>query len=586
MITIIKQILYVLNKKQKWQLFVVAWLTFFAGIFELLSVSAILPFVESLVEPDKILNEWYMKAIYELLGLKSIEQFVIVMLLGLILLFIIKNVYVIWVYKIQYRFTYNNKCKTTVELMNAYMKKPYLFFVGYDTSALMRDIRNDPASFYTAVLQLMHLFTEGIVCFLLFIYLFYKDKSITLAVVFAVGCFGFLFIKVVRKKVKEYGDESREINRKIDELVLQAFGGIKEIKVMNKEPFFENKYEQENVDLAVNNNKYVTFELLPKNMMECMTMTALLAVVGIKVYRGVDMAYFIPTISVFAMAAFRIMPSASRVVNSLNTLTYYKAAVDAVYHTFKRLKEPDKTEILVETGNVTRIEGNIELRNVYFKYPEGNKYILNGADLLIKKNTSVAFIGPSGEGKTTLIDTILGILPIESGNILIGQSDLKDNVRGWQKNIGYIPQNIYLTNSTIRENIAFGINPEDIDEEAVNRAVKNAQLEQLITELPNGLDTEIGERGIRLSGGQRQRIGIARALYTNPDVLVLDEATSALDNETEAAIMDAINALQGNKTILIIAHRLSTVRQCDAIYEVKEGKVEVCNKDELYSNEV
>ena len=584
MIKIIKQILYVLNKRQKWHLFVVAWLTFFAGIFELLSVSAILPFVESLVEPDKILDEWYMKAIYDFLGLKSIQQFVIVMLIGLISLFVIKNVYVIMVYKIQYRFTYNNKCKTTVELMNAYMKKPYLFFVGYDTSALMRDVRNDPASFYTAVLQLMHLFTEGIVCFLLFIYLFYKDKSITIAVVFAVSCFGFLFVRVVRRKVKEYGDESREINRRIDELVLQAFGGIKEIKVMNKEPFFENKYKQENIDLAVNNNKYVTFELLPKNMMECMTMTALLAVVGIKVYRGVDMAYFIPTISVFAMAAFRIMPSASRVVNSLNTLTYYKAAVDAVYHTFKRLRDADEVEVF-EEESTTKVEGDIELRNVYFKYPEGNKYILNDSNLLIKRNTSVAFIGPSGEGKTTLIDTILGILPIESGNILIGESELKDNVRGWQKNIGYIPQNIYLTNSTIRENIAFGIKTEDIDEEAVNRAVKNAQLEHLIIELPDGLDTEIGERGIRLSGGQRQRIGIARALYTNPAVLVLDEATSALDNETEAAIMDAINALQGNKTILIIAHRLSTVRQCDEIYEVKDGKVLLCNKDELYGDE-
>lgn len=584
MVRIIKQILYVLNKKQKWQLFLVAWLTFFAGIFELLSVSAILPFVESLVEPDKILNKWYMKAFYDLLELKSVEQFVIVMLIGLIVIYIFKNIYVIAVYKIQYRFTYNNKCKTTVELMNAYMRKPYLFFVGYDTSALMRDVRNDPASFYTAVLQLMHLFTEGIVCFLIFIYLFYKDKSITLAVVLAVGCFGFLFVRVVRKKVKKYGDESREINRKIDELVLQAFGGIKEIKVMNKEPFYENKYKQENVDLAVNNNKYVTFELLPKNMMECMTMTALLAVVGIKIYRGVDMAYFIPTISVFAMAAFRIMPSASRVVNSLNTLTYYKAAVDAVYHTFKRLR--DAAEIVEpEEDSSSKMEGNIELCNVYFKYPEGNKYILNDASLFIKKNTSVAFIGPSGEGKTTLIDTILGILPIESGSILIGESDLKGNVRGWQKNIGYIPQNIYLTNSTIRENIAFGIKAEDIDEEAVNRAVKNAQLDHLIHELPNGLDTEIGERGVRLSGGQRQRIGIARALYTNPAVLVLDEATSALDNETEAAIMDAINALQGNKTILIIAHRLSTVRQCDEIYEVKDGKVVLCNKEELYGNE-
>lgn len=584
MIRIIKQILYVLNKKQKWYLFLVAWLTFFAGIFELLSVSAILPFVESLVEPGKILDKWYMKVIYESLGITSEERFVIVMLIGLILLYIFKNVYVILVYKIQYRFTYNNKCKTTVELMNAYMRKPYLFFVGYDTSALMRDVRNDPASFYTAVLQLMHLFTEGIVCFLIFIYLFYKDKSITIAVVLAVGCFGFLFVRVVRKKVKKYGDESREINRKIDELVLQAFGGIKEIKVMNKEPFYENKYKQENVDLAVNNNKYVTFELLPKNMMECMTMTALLAVVGIKIYRGVDMTYFIPTISVFAMAAFRIMPSASRVVNSLNTLTYYKAAVDAVYHTFKRLRDADEI-VVPEEDNSSKVEGNIELRNVYFKYPEGNKYILNDASLFIKKNTSVAFIGPSGEGKTTLIDTILGILPIESGSILIGESDLKGNVRGWQKNIGYIPQNIYLTNNTIRENIAFGIKAEDIDEEAVNRAIKNAQLENLINELPNGLDTEIGERGIRLSGGQRQRIGIARALYTNPAVLVLDEATSALDNETEAAIMDAINALQGNKTILIIAHRLSTVRQCDEIYEVKDGKVVLCNKDELYGNE-
>ena len=307
--------------------------------------------------------------------------------------------------------------------------------------------------------------------------------------------------------------------------------------------------------------------------MEMVFVAAILAVIIVKLLNGTQSAYFVSTLSVFAIAAFRLMPSMNRITNYMSVLMFTKGSVEKVYHDLQEVERLEKNKP-VETADVSlELKKEIQIRNLSFRYPDASENVLENISFTIPKNRSIAFIGPSGAGKTTLADIILGVLEPTAGQICVDGIDIQNCMSAWHKNIGYIPQSIYLMDASIRENVAFGIPEEQIDETCLRRALEEAQLKEFVDSLPEGLDTVIGESGVRLSGGQRQRIGIARALYNDPDVLVLDEATSALDNETEKAVMDAIDRLAGNKTLIIIAHRLTTITNCDVIYEVKDRQI-------------
>ena len=313
--------------------------------------------------------------------------------------------------------------------------------------------------------------------------------------------------------------------------------------------------------------------MIPKPVMETISISGLLLIVCVKVALGTEALSFIPTISVFAVAAFRMLPSANRIAEYLSRIMFSKAAIDAIYHDLKeidRLMESMKT--IKDTEKIL-FQKEIRVDNITFSYPNTEKHVFSHASLTIPKNKSVAFIGPSGQGKTTLADIILGLLEPQEGSVLVDGTDIRRGMHAWNKKLGYIPQTISLLDASIRDNILFGIEKEKVNEERLQEAIKEAQLKEFIDTLEEGLDTVIGEGGVRLSGGQRQRIGIARALYHNPEVLVLDEATSALDNDTEAAVMEAIDYLAGSKTLIIIAHRLSTIQNCDLVYKIEEGAV-------------
>ena len=314
--------------------------------------------------------------------------------------------------------------------------------------------------------------------------------------------------------------------------------------------------------------------MIPKPIMETLCITAVMLAIILKLLNGAEGTRFITTISAFAVAAFRLLPSFNRITNYVSVILFNFPAFEAVYHDLKKIDEISKSNYgIVEKGEeILPLNDCIRMKDVSYKYPSGENFVLKNVNVEIKKNESVALIGPSGAGKTTLADLILGALEPTEGAIYIDETNAFEHLWAWQKNVGYIPQNIYLMDDTIRNNIIYGAET-DIDDERLMRAVEEAQLKEFVETLSEGLDTEIGERGIRLSGGQRQRIGIARALYTNPQVLVLDEATSALDNDTEKAVMEAIDCLAGTKTLIIIAHRLSTVENCDIKYEVKDGGV-------------
>lgn len=395
-----------------------------------------------------------------------------------------------------------------------------------------------------------------------------------MGVTMLLALFALGFVKIFREKLKKIGAENRKYNAEMNKWLLQGIGGIKEIKIMNREQFFCEQYDEAYSRYAECQRKFSLLGILPRPVMEMFSVSGLLLVVAFKLSQGVQTTYFVTTLSVFAVAAFRMLPSFNRITNNLNGIMFGKVSVDKVYEDLKqveillkKMRERDSERVDISFQN------KITVRNVTFSYPKAEKPVLENVGLEIPKNSSVAFIGTSGSGKTTLADLILGVLEPDEGQICVDGKDVWKHMKGWQKKLGYIPQMIYIMDDTLKRNITISLSENEINEKKLWRAIEEAQLKDFVQSLENGVNTVIGENGMRLSGGQRQRIGIARALYRDPEILVLDEATSALDNETEAAIMDAIKNLSGSKTLIIIAHRLTTVKDCDIIYKVDNKKV-------------
>lgn len=570
----LRKINYIFSKRQKFNLLLLFIAIAIGAFWELLGVTAILPFVNIVVDPSSIHTTKYLNWIYCFLNIKSDKEFMIVAAIFLMIIYIIKNIYISFMYNLQYRFTYNNQRRLSNRLLDCYMKQPYLFHLSHNSSELMRNVGSDVTMFFQALLSFLQIATEGCVCVVLAVVLFIMDKTITVGVTVMLIIFGFVFYKGFRRNLEHYADESRYHTAQLTKWLQQAFGGMKEIKIAGKENFFIDNYDLDYEGFATSQQKYMFAQIAPRPVMETLCVCGLLGVVAFKLYIGTASGYFIPTLSVFAIAAFRLLPSFNRITSSMTVIMFNKVAVEAVYCDLKGIEEL-QTKQNRYRDDIKKLEYKctIDINNLFFRYPNIEEYVLEDISVTIPKNKSVALIGPSGAGKTTLADIILGVLQPENGSVEVDGVDIFENLDAWHKTVGYIPQAIYLMDDTIRNNIAFGIETDKIDEDKLWKSLGDAQLKQFVMNLDNGIDTVIGERGIRLSGGQRQRIGIARALYGNPDVLVLDEATSALDNDTETAVMEAIDNFAGSKTLIIIAHRLSTIKNCEIVYEVKNGKV-------------
>lgn len=569
----IKQFRYIFNRKQKAGLLLLLIAIIVGTFLELAGVTAIMPFIDVVMNPETIDRKWYLKIPYESLNFQNTTVFIIFVAVVLIAVYILKNVYLCFMYYAQYRFTYDNRRKVATRMLNAYLKQPYSYHRIHPSSELMRNISTDTERMFDCVLSILQLFTEGCVCVVLVVYLFIMDKSITIGVGAILSLFLLVFYRGFKKYLNHVGNENRKYAARITQWLQQSFGGIKEAKILEREDYFLNQFDYNYKKSASYDRKYRFLQVAPRPIMEMVFVAAILAVIIVKLLNGTQSAYFVSTLSVFAIAAFRLMPSMNRITNYMGVLMFTKGSVEKVYHDLQEVERLEKNKP-VETADVSlELKKEIQIRNLSFRYPDASENVLENISFTIPKNRSIAFIGPSGAGKTTLADIILGVLEPTAGQICVDGIDIQNCMSAWHKNIGYIPQSIYLMDASIRENVAFGIPEEQIDETCLRRALEEAQLKEFVDSLPEGLDTVIGESGVRLSGGQRQRIGIARALYNDPDVLVLDEATSALDNETEKAVMDAIDRLAGNKTLIIIAHRLTTITNCDVIYEVKDRQI-------------
>lgn len=576
----IKQMWYIFENKQKMKAIQLLVLILIGTIFETLGVTAIVPFISAVIYADSLLEKQIVKYIFELLNLKTVEELIILLAIMLIVIYIIKNLYLVWVYRVQFHFVFDNQRKLSNKLLSCYMHQPYEFHLQHNSSELLQNIFNDVDTFYLTVMYLITVVTDACVCIALGVLLFFTDKSITLGVMVLLGIFILTFYRWYKKENNRLGVQRRIYSQKSIQSIQQALGGIKEIKVLGQEEYFRRAYDSSYFLMLEAKRKVNTYSMMPKPLMEAMCVMALMIVVAIKIVRGVDVEYFIPTLSVFALAVIRILPSSSRLTSNVSNVIYGKPTVEVIYNDIKNvealMEEYEKKKCINDEEMV--FEKEIEVKDLVFYYENNERCILDSVNLLIPRNSSIALVGPSGSGKTTLADTILGVLEYQSGKILVDGVDIQSNLSGWREKLGYIPQNIYITDDTIRRNIAFAIDDDKIDDKRVWKALEEAHLHTFVRELEHGLDTIIGEQGARISGGQRQRIGIARALYHNPDVLVLDEATSALDNDTEQAIMESIDALSGKKTLIIIAHRLSTIKNCDYVYTVENGKVTLQKK--------
>ena len=460
------------------------------------------------------------------------------------------------------------------------MKEPYTFHLNKNVAELQRSMQEDTDLFAKAIIHILELVAEICVCAVMGIYLFIVSQSITLIIVLLlILCLG-MFVYISKKFSQDLGKRSQVYKANIYKWMNQAIGGIKEIKVLNREQFFVDSYDSYFRKYIYGLRISTLIRILPKYAIETVCMTGLLAAVILKLFMGQkDIVEFIPQLAVFAVASFRLLPSVGRINEHVATVLYAFPSIDLIYHDLKAVEEiPEKAQ--EETGE-WKFRSLLKVKNISYHYPDSEENVLEGVNFEIERGSSVAFVGQSGAGKTTMVDIILGLLNPQYGKITADGMNIEKNISVWQREIGYIPQTIYLSDDTIRNNIAFGVAEEDIDEEAVWEAVNKAQLAEFIEGLPEGLDTFVGDRGVRLSGGQRQRIGIARALYHDPEILVLDEATSALDNETETAVMEAIDHLKGVKTMIIIAHRLTTIRNVDKVYEVQNHKVLERDKEEV-----
>ena len=569
----IKKAFSVFNKKQRWKLVWMVIIILFGSLGELLGVTAILPFINVALNPDSIFENEIMATVYQLLKLNTANDFLLLMGILLIVIYVVKNLYIIYMNNHMYKFSYRCQKELASRLLVSYMKQPYSYFLTHNSADFIRNLNHDTILFFESVIAALQLFAEVLICLLLGVTLLVLEPTLILGVGAILGLFIVTVYRSLKQKLEKKGKECRGHRAELNKWVLQATGGIKETKILGKEPFFIEQYEGVYEYFAEDYRRYKMYSFLPKPLMEALCVCALLLIVVIKIVSGTDMTQFIPVLSVFAVAIFRMLPSFNRITSYVSLIMFNRASVDAICKDLEEIENDDRIQFESEDVEALPFAEAIKLKDITFGYPESDTNVIENANLVIPKGKSVAFVGPSGAGKTTLADIILGVLKADSGQILVDNMPIDAMSRSWHKKVGYIPQNIFLMDDTIRNNIAFGIPRDKISDEQIKEALDGAQLKEFIETLPEGLDTVIGEAGVRLSGGQRQRIGIARALYANPEILVLDEATSALDNDTEKAVMDAIDKLAGTKTLLIIAHRLTTIKNCDIVYEIKDKQV-------------
>ncbi len=575
---IFQKMMVLLDARQKRQMVGIVILMLIGGVLESVGISLIAPVMEIVLQPEAVDQKPYLHFLYTFFHLRSTEQLAGLIMVALVLVFVIKNIFLYFMNVVQLRFVYTNQFATSRRMMINFMKRPYEYYLNADTSVIQRNITSDVNNMYGLILSVLQLTSEVIVFVCLVVILLSQDAQMTIFIAGLLIVVLMMIKYVIKPVMQRAGRENQDYYSGLYKWIEESVTGIKEIKIAGRENYFINGYADCGAGYVNAVQKYNLYNSTPRLLIETVAIAGMIGYMLFLMQTGVSIRQVAPSLSVLALAAARLLPSANRINTYTTSIAYFEPFfMNVSDHLQAEIHDEDMMydEHVYrkrETVEKLPLHREISLENISYKYPNTDVFILKEANLKIPVGKSVGIVGTSGAGKTTIVDVMLGLLAPAEGRILADGVEVRAHYKEWLKNIGYIPQTIFMLDSTIRKNVAFGVPDDEIEEERVWAALKEAQLDTYIRSLPDGLDTSIGERGIRLSGGQRQRIGIARALYEDPEVMVLDEATSALDGETEAAIMESINRLHGKKTLVIIAHRLTTIEKCDLVYRVGEQK--------------
>lgn len=555
-----------------------------ASLFEMMGMGLIVPFIGLVTNPEMIIENKILNSMFQILSLSSANSFIIMFAFILVITYILKNIFLLFFYSFQYKLIYQNRVNLSERLFKEYLKKPYAYQLQTNSSEMVTNVNHEVSRLFNGVLiPLLFLISEiiialGIVSLLLFVSPL-PTISLALLLTISIG----IFLTIFKNKLEQAGRYEQDSISQMTKWINQGLGAIKIVKVNGKESFFLEQFKKHS-EVFVEALRYIqVLNQVPRLFIETIIVTAILFVmVMLLVINGKDLSVLLTTMALFSMSTFRLMPSSTKIVSSLSSIRYNYSALEIIYNDLMSMeKASDEFASFKQSEGLPEkyFSNEIKVDRLYFTYTEANEPCIKGISMTIPIGQSVALVGKSGSGKTTLVDLMLGLHLPDSGSIFVDGKNLADILPIWKNKVGYIPQSIYLSDDSILRNVAFGIDDRLIDVEQVWKALETAQLKEFVEKLPNQLETSVGEQGVRLSGGQRQRIGIARALYHNPEIIFLDEATSALDNDTEKEIMKAIDSLKGEKTLIIIAHRLTTIEKCDHIFEIEDGQVKVV-KDE------
>ncbi len=579
------QLMQILNKKQKRQAVGVAFMSMIVAMLETLGISVVIPFILAMLQPETLMSYDVIARVMDLLGMSGSRD-VLILTAGLIIfVYLFKNLFILLFNFIQSNFRNALERDLSVLMLKSYIYKPYSYHLNTNSAEIMRGITGDISSVATIVDGYCSLMTEGLTCILIGVVLVLMNPFMALSLLALTGLTALLIVLGLRKKTADCGKGCREAFARRYQYAYQTINGIKEIDVMKRQENFLDYYRSASEKACRYNTKYLWISKFPSRAIEVIFISGLLGLVCIMLGKNTDMTVLVAQFGALAVASVRILPSVSTLAGSLTSLVYNRPALESAYTNIQsaRTQIQEQSIPVTATADSKAFLKELDISHISWQYTESLPLVLKDLSLQIHRGESVGLIGESGAGKTTLADIMLGLFHPQKGTIKVDGKDIFEPATNWSKMIGYVPQSVFLIDDTVRNNILFGIPQKDADEERIMEAVRQAQLTHMVEELPKGLNTVLGERGVKISGGQRQRIAIARALYYNPDILVLDEATSALDTETETAVMESIEALQGHKTLIIVAHRLTTIAKCDKIYEVKNGQAIERAKEELFS---
>lgn len=590
--TMYRQLLGILDKKQKIKGMILIVLLIVVSLLETLGISVVIPFIIAMLNPETLLKNRYIKSVTVFLRISDYKNILLLVTLCIIGVYVVKNALILLVnyYQADYRNTLEKDL--SIKMLSSYMKRPYVFFLDTNSADILRDIINDITNVAIVLDSYSSLLAEGLTCLFIGIFLISMNPFLAFSLMGVTVLAAMGIVLCFKKKTGECGEKTREAFSERYQSVYQTITGVKEITVMQRRENFVRQFAQASEKACRYNTSYLCIQKAPNRLVETIFIGSMLLLVCVNVRGGNVSVDYISSLGTMAVAAVRILPSISNLTNSMNSLVFSRIALDEAYQNITAAGRTNEENEMIQETDINQISDQytlafnegIFIEHIKWQYKENLPWVIDDLSLKIRKGEAIAFIGESGAGKTTLSDIILGLLHPQAGSVKVDNTDIFDVLPQWAKIVGYVPQSVFLLDDTIRNNIAFGLPEEEIDDRMIWRALEQAQIKTMVENLEKGLDTVVGERGIKFSGGQRQRIAIARALYYNPDILVLDEATSALDSETEEAVMEAIDALQGIKTIIIVAHRLTTIQKCDKIYEIKNGKAYFIDKNQIFND--